>query len=222
MTGADSVGDSIQFGDQAVLRESAAHLATAVGARQVQRKVPPPCWGGCFLLLFSTPPQPSRRRAALAAVDERPWAGRHSRQQPGNTAEISIPCTDPTAAVPQLPDFEAGDGGSTEHGFESRREEQPVWASVYSRYMTPTPSRSYTPLRMSLRDTQSRPRVVAKLAHRSCADQYRLKKSSVDASNVLEADDAHQPSHLLHCNREIAGLQYDGLGFCAVHWRELE
>jgi hypothetical protein len=29
-------------------------------------------------------------------------------------ARISIPCGYPTAAVPQLPDFEAGDGGSTE------------------------------------------------------------------------------------------------------------
>jgi hypothetical protein len=46
-------------------------------------------------------------------LDQRPSARRHA-QQPGNTARISIPGGDPTAAVPQLLDFEAGDGGSTE------------------------------------------------------------------------------------------------------------
>jgi hypothetical protein len=86
----------------------------------------------------------------------------------------------------------------------------------------PVQQRRVVPHGSEVSATQSRPRVVAKLAHRSCADQYRLKESSVDASNVLEADYAHQPSHLLHCNREIAGLQDDGLGCCAVHWRELE
>src|SRR5262249_61922931 len=35
-------------------------------------------------------------------------------KRPGNTARFSIPCGDPLAAVPQLPDFEAGGGGSTE------------------------------------------------------------------------------------------------------------